>query len=82
MNSPTLTPWAIVAGFGGLLAVFLFVWVDMFRYGYPPQITLLTVPYAFLGLALVFALYFAVASAHWLHAGLFVAGIAVTCALV
>lgn len=75
-------PWAVVAGFGGLLAVFLFVWVDMFRYGYPPQITMLTVPYAFSGLALVFALYFAVAGGKWLHAGLFVAGIAVTCALV
>lgn len=79
-NSPT--PWAFVAGFIGLLATGLFVWVDMFRYGYPPQITLLTVPYAFSGLALSLALYHSVAGGYWLHSGLFVTGIAVTCALV
>ena len=76
------TPWAFVAGFIGLLATGLFVWVDMFRYGYPPQITLLTVPYAFSGLALSLALYHSVAGGYRLHSGLFVTGIAVTCALV
>ena len=39
MNKQLATP----ALFLGLLATGLFVWVDMFRYGYPPKITLLTV---------------------------------------
>ena len=68
--------------FLGLLATGLFVWVDMFRYGYPPRITLLTVPYAFSGLALSLALYHSVAGGYWVHSGLFVAGIVITCGLV
>jgi FtsH-binding integral membrane protein len=82
MITNTSTPWAAIALFGGLLAVFLFVWVDMFRYSYPLQITLLTIPYGFSSLALVFALYFALQGGFWTHALLIAAGLFVTCALV
>lgn len=78
MNKQLATP----ALFLGLMATGLFVWVDMFRYGYPPKITLLTVPYAFSGLALSMALYHSIAGGYWLHSGLFVAGLIVNCALV
>ncbi len=65
-----------------LLATGLFVWVDMFRYGYPPQITLYTLPYAFSGTALSLALYHSIIGGYWVHASLFTAGILITCGLV
>ena len=77
-----LFAWSRVALALSLLAVVLFIWVDMFRYQYPDFITLLTIPYGFAGLGLAFALSTAVLSRHWIHASLFVTGLIVLCDLV